>query len=164
MQQGARQLTWACKPPAMHAAPQDDMRRSAGYTPPYGAPPPGQFGAPPHGQFGAPPPPYGPSPSFKQSSPSAMPGTVPGIPMAPPNDVRGDDCECSCGWTLFGLGFVFPILWLFGICRGCDSDVKDPNEKRAAKACTIAFLIYIPIWIVVIVLTGGQRGSGRLIG
>jgi hypothetical protein len=154
-QQDPRQLTVQT---ARHAAPGDDLRRSASYAPQYGAPPP-PLGAGP--QYGAPPPGYGPSPSFKQSPPGGMPGTVPGVPMAPVNEVRRDDCECTCGWTLFGLGFLFPILWAFGMCRGCESD--DPNEKRAAKACTIAFLIYIPIWVVILVLRV-QSGNGRYAG
>jgi hypothetical protein len=75
--------------------------------------------------------------------------------MAPTNELRGDACECNCTWTLFGLGFVFPILWLIGACRGSEG----PNDRRAARACVIAFLCYLPIWITVVILR--LRSGGR---
>jgi hypothetical protein len=78
------------------------------------------------------------------------PGTVHFYAAAEePDDGR---CECGVNWTLFGLGFAFPICWLVAACRiGClpasMSAKARRNERTPGIVSAVLFSIRLVGWI-----------------
>eukprot|EP00195_Chlamydomonas_chlamydogama_P016131 CAMPEP_0202894126 /NCGR_PEP_ID=MMETSP1392-20130828/3579_1 /ASSEMBLY_ACC=CAM_ASM_000868 /TAXON_ID=225041 /ORGANISM="Chlamydomonas chlamydogama, Strain SAG 11-48b" /LENGTH=255 /DNA_ID=CAMNT_0049578707 /DNA_START=317 /DNA_END=1084 /DNA_ORIENTATION=- len=49
--------------------------------------------------------------------------------------------ECTCGWILFGFGFICPLCWLIGTFLPFCSE--NTNDRRAAVGSSIAFIIFV---------------------
>eukprot|EP00877_Chromochloris_zofingiensis_P011501 jgi/Chrzof1/6604/Cz19g02110.t1 len=74
-----------------------------------------------------------------------------GVHVAPnANGVVEEGCDCSAGWILFALGFLFPILWIMALFVPCCS--RRQNDRRAALFSGIAFAVYSVIIVVCVVV------------
>jgi hypothetical protein len=58
---------------------------------------------------------------------------------------QDDNCECTLGWVLFGLGWLIPICWVVGALLPCCS--SDRNDRKAAIASRIMWLIFCVILV-----------------
>jgi hypothetical protein len=157
---------------AAAGAPPPPMMPVAGGMPP-GPPPPGapyypQQQAPPHqyayGQpvpgMGGPPPPMG-------VAGGPVPVYIAGAPQQPTHHVYGDPtkkCQCTIGWVLFGVGWIFPFLWFPGTFVFCCT--KNVHDRRAAVANGVMSLLFLAAIVTVIVLTavGASQGGGYYYG
>ena len=62
------------------------------------------------------------APTAPQQQPAKTAGVPPGTvhhfyAVAAADEHDDGRCECGVNWTLFGLGFVFPVCWLVAACR-----------------------------------------------
>lgn len=76
---------------------------------------------------------------------------VPVMPATPhkvqQSDEAAEECSCSAGWSLFGVGWLLPVCWIVAVFLPLCS--KSRNDKRAAVASAIMLVVYI---IVIVVL------------
>jgi hypothetical protein len=98
---------------------------------------------------------------------AAPPVPVYGVGGIQPAHVYGDPskkCQCTIGWVLFGVGWIFPFLWFAGTFVFCCT--KNVHDRRAAIANGVMSLLFIAAIVTVIVLTavGASQGGGYYYG
>ncbi|GMH39234.1 hypothetical protein BSKO_07132 [Bryopsis sp. KO-2023] len=104
-------------------------------------------------------------PGVQQPPPHDPYRTVQGYAAQPPPQVtytgqpqHDDQCRCSAGWWMFGLGFFLPIGWIIGLFVPCCTE--DRQDYRAQKACIIAIIVSVAVAVLFNVLGFGISMGG----
>ncbi|KAF8072360.1 hypothetical protein HT031_000019 [Scenedesmus sp. PABB004] len=89
----------------------------------------------------------------------APPGALPALAVEVPHGGgchggrRKDGCDCTAGWWLFGLGWIFPPLWFVGALLPCCEPYKSSrNDRRAGIGSAVMAAVTVVVAVVVIVV------------